>query len=293
MSLRNPGHTADELAARKAENAAFWIYDQSGRLNTSTWAHPERWRPNSLGKTLRSEFYKQFLPEAKSVVGHGRDPRYVEVKKACMEWARSKYGRSKRASRFGERLELIALDALNASSALAYTDVVIAASEILAVRKRGLATRNTMPLRTLLRVHSLSAESRRAVIKEVREARKDRVVDLLEEFFSSRSPYWRRFLDRQGRVRKTKLPSLTDARVNLVEGFLRPEKMLWWRGPHIDGLSFTRSEAYGLAARCLKAAFPKHKQVRGLTGATLKHTYLYHKRLRARRGGPPSRYGQV
>ena len=293
MSLRNPGHTAEELAARKAESAAFWIYNQSGRLNTSTSAHPERWRPNSLAKTLRSEFYKKFLPEAKSVVGHRRDPRYVEVKTVCMEWARNKYRRTKRASRFGERLELIALDALNASSALAYTDVVIAASEILAVRKRGLSTRNIKPLRTLLRVHSLSAESRRAVIKEVREARKDRVVDLLEEFFSPRFPHWRRFLDRQGRVRKTKLPSLTDARVNLVEAFLRPEKMFWWRGPHIDGLSFTRSEAYSLAARCLKAAFPKHKQVRGLTGATLKPTYLYHKRLRGRRGGPPSRYGQV
>ncbi|MEE8241811.1 MAG: hypothetical protein V3R16_11135, partial [Nitrospirales bacterium] len=143
-------------------------------------------------------------------------------------------------------------------------------------------------LEALLKELRFPENSREAIRKRAQKATQDPVVDLLEEFFSDRQ--WGRFLDRRRRARRTKLPSLTEARVNLVDAFLHPEKTFWFRGPHPQGLSLLPSEAYHLAAQCMKAAFPR--QCRGETGESLKHTYLYHQRLRNRPKGPPRGYGR-
>ena len=163
--------TAQQLALRKAANASFFVYAQLFRLSDEILGFPERWRPNSLAKALRAEFSKKFLPWAQRVVREGRDPRYLQVEKACKEWAQNKYGQSRRATRFAGRLEALAFDALTFSEALAHTDVVRAASEILTERKRTLPSPTKISrLRSLLQELGFSREKGKAIVKEARDA---------------------------------------------------------------------------------------------------------------------------
>ena len=234
--------TAQELASRKAENATFWIYAQLLRLNVDTLSFPDRWRPDSVAKTLHAELYKKILPVVQPLAPIRRDPRFTQVETVCRDWAQEKYCHTPNAVDFGERLVALASDALILSRALAYTDVVLAAAEILTERKHALPSPKKIDrLDTLLKEFRFSENRREAIRKKAHEATQDPVVDLLEEFFSDRQ--WRRFLDRRGRARRIKLPSLTEARVNLVDAFLQPEKTFWFRGPHPEGLSLLPSEA--------------------------------------------------
>ncbi len=272
--------TPKDLARRMAENATLWIYREVGRHKGKV--PPPGWvPPDAMGEELQRLLLEKFLPEAEQRLRVERDPRFKAIEDACMAWARKKYGETSNATIFGKRLVGIAISVLFSSGAFGVIPTVRAAHEILKEREQAPPPRERLDgLTATLDRFGISKKKQQAILAEARNP-EDPVRDLLREFFFVKQGRWRRILDRQGRVRRKKLPTLAEARERLLEAFRHPE------GPHLSGLPLSANDAYELMAECLRAAFPQ--QARATTPESVKQALAYHRQMKRR---PPSTRGQ-
>ena len=107
----------------------------------------------------------------------------------------------------------------------------------------------------------------------MKEAEKvsDPVLTLLDEFFAVRNRYWASFFDKDGKLRKKKLPILPDARLAIVAALKNPKKHWWVKNgdPNIPPL--LAKDYYDLTNQILSVVFPGRVQ-----GTSVKQVVQYH-----------------
>ncbi len=267
-----------------AINTVSWIYGELGRAlprltprRNQLMSDAECRRLNSTGRKLVRLLQPKFLEEAADRLGGFHYRRWRTVAQTCMQFAESKYGTTSDAAIFGSTLGAIATDILWR------VDVrvpVYAMDQVLKERIRATPSKHDLErLVCLLEKFAIPRQRRETILSEARRklqrAHRDRVTSILTAFFDAKDGYWRRFLDRHGRPRAKKLPTIPDARRDLVAGFLQPQEFAF-RVPYPRGCALTRDEVHELAAQCLKAAFP-NMFPSSLDADSVKQSIRYHK----------------
>ena len=106
------------------------------------------------------------------------------------------------------------------------------------------------------------------------------MLTLLDEFFAVRNRYWASFFDKDGKLRKKKLPNLPDARLAIVAALKNPKKHWWVKNgdPNIPPL--LAKDYYDLTNQILSvvvlpsgAAAPGSVSPRPRCGATIRDRF--------------------
>jgi len=290
----NKGATESErLAFEWAFNTVSWIYQELGRgsprlnLKPSQLTSDARWcHLSGTGRKLVDLLRPKFLQEASDYTegryGQTVGGRMQKVQEACMSFAEAKYGQAFGAAVLGSSL------AFAAANILWRVDVrtsVYAAHQVLKERTRAAPSQHDLNrLISLLEKFKIPRRKREAVLADAGRhlQRNDQVARLLRAFFNVNGKHWRRFLDHHGRPRQKKLPTLRDARSDLVEAFLHLPKQFYLSSTQDSEASrLSAREARDLAAQCLKAAFPDMFP-QSLDGDSVKHAISYHRLVQAR-----------
>ncbi len=203
-----------------AANATIWVYRELGWLKGRRLPHPDRWKPDPVGRKLLAFFSEKLLPDAERRIRREPDPRYRAVKDACIGWAHKKVGHTVSAVVLGNHLGGLALDVLFNAGVFGVVPTIQAAAEVLKERERALPSNQDLRcLDALLQKCLVTKKTPRAAMSEAQLAGHDLTLNVLKQLFSNRHGHWRNFFDRRGRVRSKKLRSLAEARQNLVNAF--------------------------------------------------------------------------
>ncbi len=203
-----------------AANATIWVYRELGWLKGRRLPHPDRWKPDPVGRKLLAFFSEKLLPDAERRIRGEPDPRYRAVKDACIGWAHKKAGHTFSAVVLGNHLGGLALDVLFNAGVFGVVPTIQAAAEVLKERERALPSNQDLRcLDALLQKCLVTKKTPRAAMSEAQLAGHDLTLNVLKQLFSNRHGHWRNFFDRRGRVRSKKLRSLAEARQNLVNAF--------------------------------------------------------------------------
>ncbi|MCZ6799642.1 MAG: hypothetical protein O7F12_04060 [Nitrospirae bacterium] len=168
---------------------------------------------------------------ATQIVFDGHDRKivqvYEQIKSICEGWAENKWGKSFTSTVHGRNLWSLVAMTLFRYQAFGMDDTLPPLYKLWKSRKAIQPSgQDHKVLKALLQRFQISKKTSTQVLKEAEKV-SDPVLTLLDEFFAVRNRYWASFFDKDGKLRKKKLPNLPDARLAIVAALKNPKKH--WR----------------------------------------------------------------